>query len=409
MDFGAIPPEINSARMYSGQGSGSLMAAASAWNALAAELNSTALGYDSVLTGLTGDEWLGPAAAVMADAAAPYVAWLTVTAAQAEHAATQARAAAAAYEAAFAAMVPPPVIAANRAEIQSLLQTNVLGLNSPKIAALEAQYGEMWAQDASAMYGYAGSSAAAVKVTPFSAPAQIANPAGQTMQSAAVVHAVGASAGASTQTTLSRAISAVPSTLQSLASPVGAATSSAGAAGTTAGPLSGLWEILFGTPTFPTSLNAILTAYGPYASLFYNTEGLPYFSIGMGNNFVQSAKTLGLLGGAAPPAAAIGGGAANALPALGGGLLGGGGVAAGLGQAGSVGGLSVPSTWTGAPSSLAPSAGPLPISSISAAPEAGAGNLLGGMPLAGAAAGASGSGPKYGFRPTVMARPPFAG
>ncbi|WP_432760620.1 PPE family protein, SVP subgroup, partial [Mycobacterium colombiense] len=53
-----------------------------------------------------------------------------------------------------------------------------------------------------------------------------------------------------------------------------------------------------------------------------------------------------------------------------------------------------------------------PVSSISAAPEAagGPGNLLGGMPLAGAGAAGHGvAGPKYGFRPTVMARPPFAG
>jgi hypothetical protein len=32
MDFGALPPEINSARMYSGAGSAPLLAAASAWS-----------------------------------------------------------------------------------------------------------------------------------------------------------------------------------------------------------------------------------------------------------------------------------------------------------------------------------------------------------------------------------------
>ncbi|MGH8916831.1 MAG: PPE domain-containing protein, partial [Actinomycetes bacterium] len=37
MEFGAIPPEINSARMYAGAGSGPMMAAAAAWNGLAAE------------------------------------------------------------------------------------------------------------------------------------------------------------------------------------------------------------------------------------------------------------------------------------------------------------------------------------------------------------------------------------
>lgn len=100
----------------------------------------------------------------------PYLAWLSTTAAQAEQVANQARAAAAAYETAFAAMVPPPVIAANRALLMSLIATNILGQNTPAITATEAHYGEMWAQDAAAMYSYAGSSAAAATLTPFTPP-----------------------------------------------------------------------------------------------------------------------------------------------------------------------------------------------------------------------------------------------
>ncbi|MCV7340558.1 PPE family protein [Mycobacterium haemophilum] len=410
MDFGALPPEVNSGRMYSGVGSAPMMAAASAWNALAAELNSVAMGYEQVVTALSSEEWLGPASASMAEAVTPYLAWINATAAQAEQAAMQARAAAAAFEAAFASVVPPPLIAANRAEVAQLLSSNVLGQNTGAIAALEAQYGQMWAQDAAAMYSYAGSSATASAVTPFTAAPQITSPAAQDVQMAAASAATGTWAGTAQQT-LNSLLTQITSTLSSLAAPITQPIQTElGSLGSSTSPLSPLWQILFGTTTFPSSLEAFLTAYTPYASFFYNTEGLPYFSVGMANNFVQTAKTVGLIGGAAPAAGA--GGAAKGLGGLGG-LLGGGGgggpISAGLGNAASVGRLSVPSVWSGPlPGAHAPA--PLPISTINAAPESGgAGNLLGGMPLAGMGAGAAGSGPRYGFRPTVMARPPFAG
>lgn len=87
MDFGALPPEINSARIYSGPGSRPLMQAAAAWQRLANELTATAASYSSVISGLTGDDWLGPSALSMAAAAVPYVAWMRATAASAEQAA----------------------------------------------------------------------------------------------------------------------------------------------------------------------------------------------------------------------------------------------------------------------------------------------------------------------------------
>ena len=119
LDYGVFPPELNSARMYAGPGSGSMLSAASAWDGLAADLRSQAANYGSVVAGLTSGEWQGPASTSMAAAAAPYVAWMNTTAAQAEQTAAQAKSAAAAYEAAFSATVPPPVIAANRAQLAS--------------------------------------------------------------------------------------------------------------------------------------------------------------------------------------------------------------------------------------------------------------------------------------------------
>jgi PPE-repeat protein len=346
LDFGALPPEINSARMYMGPGSSSFQVAASAWNGLAAELQSAAQGYETTITQLAGDEWTGPASAAMASAAQPYVTWMQETAAQAEQAATQAQAAAAAYEQAFATTVAPPLVAANRAETAAAVQANVFGQYTPLIAQLEAQYGQMWAQDAAAMYSYAGQSASAAQVTPFATPAATSNPGSTATQAAAVSQATATSAASSSQSILQQLTSSMPSSLQSLATP--AATT------TTTTPLQTLYGLIFGTTVLPTSLSALVTAYSPYASLFYNTEGLPYFSVGMGNFGVQIAKSAGMLGGAAPAAAAPG--ALGGLGGLGGAL--GGGAAAGAGAgahavsaisggAGSVGKLAVPASWVG--------------------------------------------------------------
>jgi hypothetical protein len=117
-----------------------MMAAASTRRGLAAEFTSAANSYETVISQLTGEGWMGPASASMTAAAAPYLAWMSAAASQAEQAATQATAAAAAFDAAFAATVPPPLIAANRAQLATLVATNVLGQNTAAIAANEAHY-----------------------------------------------------------------------------------------------------------------------------------------------------------------------------------------------------------------------------------------------------------------------------
>src|SRR5271156_4071357 len=102
MDFGAFPPEINSGRMYAGPGAGSMLAAAGAWDGLAAELHSTAAAAGSVVSGLTGESWQGLPSTWRAAAVAPYRTGMAPSATQHERVAIQARAAAASYEAAFA-------------------------------------------------------------------------------------------------------------------------------------------------------------------------------------------------------------------------------------------------------------------------------------------------------------------
>jgi PPE-repeat protein len=204
MFYGAFPPEFNSGRMYSGPGAESMVAAATAWENLATELQSTASAYSSVLANLTSGPWVGPSSLAMAAAAAPYVAWMQQTAAQATQTAAQATQAAAAYETAYAAHVPPPVIAANRELLAELMATNLLGQNTSAIAATEAQYSEMWAKDAVAMDTYFASSATASKLTPFTAAPQTTNTEGTAMQlaaaPAAAAAAPAAAAAASTTT-----------------------------------------------------------------------------------------------------------------------------------------------------------------------------------------------------------------
>ena len=399
MDLGALPPEVSSALIYSGPGSSSLTAAASAWNAVAAELANTAQGMDKVVVQLASESWLGPSSAAMAAAAQPYVAWMTTTAGQAEHAAAQAQSAAAAFETVFASVVPPPLIAANRAELAQAMQTNILGLNNGVIAQLEAQYGEFWAQNASSLYSYAASSAVATKISSFTNAPAIANPAAAATQTATTA----ATPATSVQSWIQGLLTNVQSRIQSLTNPF------IGSSATSKSALSEIWFLLTGQTILPTNMGALVNGYNPFASFFYSTEGLPYFSVGMGNFGVQMAKSVGALGGAAPAAAAAIPKGIGGLGGAAGGL--GGQVAAGLGHGAHVAGLSVPNSWPGAtlPSAAKPMSA-IAVSEPITSGESGAGNLVGGMPVGGMGAGrGAGAGPRYGFKPTVMARPMPAG
>jgi PPE-repeat protein len=427
MDFALLPPEINSGLMYAGPGAGALMAASAAWDQLAADLNSTASAYGSVISGLTGGSWQGPASQAMAAAAAPHVAWLNATAGQAVQASAQAQAAAAAYEAAFVGTVPPPVIAANRALLMALVATNFFGQNTPAIAATQAQYAEMWAQDAATMYGYAGAAAAASQLTPFTPAPPVANAGTAAVQASTVAGAAGTTAATDTQAALGQLTTAVPAALSNMAAPA------ASTASTATSPLTSLLSSLGITQTSATDPLSY-TLSGPLGDLLTGVSGSNVL------NLATPFKTFGTLGGYAhngavndlgwelsqgelmakslAPAAAKS--AAGALlpniisntPYLGG-ALGpslGGGISAGLGNAGAVGALSVPQSWAGA-GAAAPPVTALPLTGEAAAPaSAPAGSMLGGVPfMGGAGRGIGGPAPRYGFQLSVVPHPPAAG
>jgi PPE-repeat protein len=387
MDFGAFTPEINSALMYTGAGAGPMMAAAATWNNLAAELATTAASSQSVISELTGSEWLGPSSAAMATATSPYVAWMETTAAQLQQAATQAMASAAAYETAFAMTVPPPVIASNRAQLAALVATNILGQNTPAIAATEAHYGEMWAQDAAAMYGYAASSAANSKLPLVTSPAPATNGTGLAAPAAAAA-GVGTS---NTQTGLQGLISSMPSALQSLASPL------AGSAAAT-NPL----DSLLGNNVVSAAGNGILDTVAWNMMESIATATVYNATLNSQSSAAPDALGAGLGGGvlagsvgSAAPAAVAGAGGLAETPVL-----------AGMGEASAVGGLSVPANWP------APAAGAgttvLEGSGLSVLPDsAPATTVPAGIPAM-ATAGRGGFGfsaPRYGVKPVVMQRP----
>ena len=362
-----LPPEVNSARMYAGPGPGSMLAAASAWDALAAELQSTAASYRASIAELTGGPWLGASSAEMAAATTPYVDWMSASAEQAEQTALQARAAAAAYEAAFSMTVPPAVIAANRSLLMTLIATNVLGQNTVAIAATEVHYAEMWAQDATAMYGYAGSAAAASTLTPFAEPPPTTTPTGRTQQAAASIVSNG-----------SRVLTAIPQALQGLS----AAAAPAAADPTALLPLLTVpltaTAVTVGTVGISTSLTSFGTTLRGMlinADRDYDNGKGPFTGNGYGGTMLPQWIINGTGGIGAP---------SDAVPDSEG--------PSRLGPAQKVGRLSVPSSWTVAAPELRPAAFTLPVTTAAAAPEVGgAGNLFSSMGLAGAAGGAVGS------------------
>ena len=249
IDFGVLPPEINSGRMYAGVGAGPLIEAAAAWQAIASTLMAAGAGMGAT-TGELMVSWLGPSSVMMGMSSTQFVEWVMQTAIQAEATAAAAMGAADAYATAFTATVPPVEVEAN----QTALAAAIGGLpwTAPAVAQLEAQYQEMWAQDASTMYTYAAANAAyAASLVPFEPAIPNTDPLGLASQVDAVGQAAGTDAGQVAQTVSGadsnlggmssamgdlapiaqapvQALSQIPQTLGQLASPLGSMMSQMG-------------------------------------------------------------------------------------------------------------------------------------------------------------------------------------
>jgi PPE-repeat protein len=397
-DFAARTPEVNSALIYSGAGAGPLMAASSAFSNLSSELSSNAASYESVISQLTGSEWQGPSSEAMAAAAQPYITWLTTTSGQLQEAATQATASAAAYEAAFAASIPPPVIAANRATLATLVATNILGQNTPAIAANEAVYGEFWAQDAAAMYGYASSaSTASGTLTPLTPPVPNTNPAAQGLQQGAVSNAVASNG---TSATLNSTLGSLQGASSAAANPLAAAAPAADSVGGVLSALNGL----FGVPIVGNAMDNVGVTLAWNSAMM--TATLPLLG-----HFLAGAPFGVTISDAAPLGAGLGFGTTLAGASSGG--FGGAATLAGMGSASSVGGMSVPASWSAAAPAATAGEATLAGSGWTAAADEtamGGGGMNGVMPGMASAGGKSGmglSGPRYGVKPKVMPKQVF--
>jgi PPE-repeat protein len=400
-EFAALPPEINSGLMYAGPGAGPMIAVGAAWDALADELYLAAAAYGSVVSDLASS-WLGPSSVSMAAAAATYVSWISATAVQAQQTAAQAMAAVAAYEAAFVMTVPPPVIAANRALLLALVATNFFGQNTPAIMATEALYVEMWAQDAAAMYGYAGASSAASALTPFTTPLETTNPSGVAGMAAAVTQAAGTSAGTGAQTVAPLSSAAVPGALPGFATMASSSTSTS--------PLSSLTTLTSSSAV--TSGTSLVS--GAASSMSMSASGVSMLgSAGsLMNTFGPATTTFAQSFQMSGSAMSTGvGSGAGALSSPG---IGGTAVTATAGRAASLGALSVPQGWTSAAPAFSHVASALPAGGPRVAPPDVPANPSSpmGVPPANSAERGGVSSPlraRYNFRPAMVQRPVYAG
>jgi PPE-repeat protein len=280
---------------------------------------------------------------------------------------------------AFAATVPPTEVAANRSLLSLLVATNFLGQNSSAIAATEAQYAQMWAQDAMVMYGYAGAARVASDVTPFSTPPETTAANAQEGQRAALTQAAESSAQQQSSTNL---ISAVRQLLDQLSS----------------SPMQSGGEDV--------------TQYLP--QVLKNTTS----SIVVVQRLASTpANIIGLAKGLLPPAAAaapvVVPPIAPVVPSAVGAGWSAGRPTAGFGRASLVGKLSVPPSWAGALPATSPGAA-LPAAPLGAVGADGhqPTGLLRGVPLTGAPRTSSyrdGYVNRYGFRYNVLPHNPSGG
>ncbi|MBS4099915.1 PPE family protein [Tsukamurella paurometabola] len=184
MYFVALAPEINVGLLMSGAGPAPATAAAAAWASVAASVSARSAFLQSLLPRLAAS-WQAPETALMTRNVAIYLAHNEALRTQALLASTRHTKQAADYSAALAGMAQIPEIVANHVTHAVLQATNFLGVNTAAIAANEAQYAAMWAQNAGMMTTYLANSTANMTFEPFLPPKPLATSIGVPIPAAA--------------------------------------------------------------------------------------------------------------------------------------------------------------------------------------------------------------------------------
>lgn len=228
--YWGLTPETNAIRLTTGPGAAAMTSVVAGYQAAGVtHMQQGAQMLATAATTATGS-WWGQGGTSMMAAAVPKSEWQIEAGAHAEKASGLIGAAAGAHSAAVAATIPYPVVVANRIREATLQATNIIGQNTPAIAEADVEYGEYWAQNATAMTGY--SSAAASIVSGLSVPLRPPLAAGNPAALAAGAASMGAQG---VQTGVQASMQGLSTPLQAAGQAVSSAAPAALSAATSAG------------------------------------------------------------------------------------------------------------------------------------------------------------------------------
>lgn len=168
-EWGADPPEINSAGFWFGPGASSFVASAENLMAVAAGLIAN-LGGQEAINAALAMSWPDPTGELAVLSKVPLMLWQAAAAGQIQAQAAIINEVALAFESLKAATPTPMEIGENQIEHGVLQANNFLGMLTPAIGVNRANYGRMWVTSASNKYAYAAASAPIQGLPPLPPP-----------------------------------------------------------------------------------------------------------------------------------------------------------------------------------------------------------------------------------------------